>query len=1272
MASFSPRAEMLLAGVWTDITDRVFKRGDLRHTRGSSTPVVIPDPGDCRPQLNNKDGRFSPDNPVGPYYGQIDRNTPFRVSARAGTPGLDLTGNFTDAATTPDLAALDITGDIDVRLDATLANWTGYTASINTVHLVGKLDFSAGTKSWFVGTRDGLLYWEWSADGSNALSASSTAPPPVASNGRQAVRVTMDVDNGASGRTITFYTAPTMSGPWQQLGDTVVQAGTTSIFNSSTPLRIGQATGVNFTPPLGRFNSVQVRNGINGALVASPDFTVQAVGTTGFTDSAGRVWSLAGSASITDRRVRLYHEMAALPTRWHVSGKDVWVDGQSAGLLRRLGRGGKPLKSALRRRIPSYAPLAYWPMEEGSSATKASSPIAGVRSLSLTGVQWAQEDSLPSSEALPVLSSSTGVDRIMMGRVPAPASTLTEWGVQWLYRQNSVNTALRTFMRILSTGTVTEWSIQIKNDTTRVLGKDDDGNTIFTQDVATGTDLYNQWIKVEFNAVQNGGNVNWHLGFVKLDGSASAINSSFAGTIGRPTAVASPAAGYSADLDGMAIGHISVWPSDDTAAFDNALNGWTGETAGARLRRLATEEALPLRVNGAVALETPLGPQRTRAVLDLIGECVEADGGMLYEERGRGFLRYRDRNSLYNQPAQLVLDYTAPGLAPPLEPTPDDDGVTNDVTVSREDGASGQAVLDDGRLSVQSPPNGIGTGYDTSTTLNLATDDQAEPIAYWRLHLGTVEGPRYPRVHVMLHRASDLADQILAVDIGDKIIIRNPPAWLPPGDIELIVQGYEETIDEYAWDVIFNCTPATPWTVGDVQKPAGAWVDTSGSQLATAATSTATTLDVLATAGLPWTNDPFDSPWDLKISGEEVRVAAGGRLVNSNPFFDTDTSSWSAQNGSISWSTEIVHPQARGSLFITPNGTSTEGGATCALTPVGSIIPGASYVLSMWVYSPSGQTLDPSVDWFTAGGSYISTGFSAGTAVPAGQWTFLKITAVAPATASRASMRARHAGTPSQAQTWFAWAVRITQAKASWLHDAFGRTVSSSWGTSDAGLAWNQVGGGSASDYNVGSGYGSHILSTLDTSRRSAVTAPHADFDIYCDITTSALATGTESLYGAVTARMQDASNMYMARLQFTTSNTIVLSLRKVIADVQTELGTYTLAGITHVAGTFIRVRFQGRGTALKAKAWLASSSFEPGVWNIEATDSAITAANQYGTRSIRPTGNTNAATVEVRYDNYDVVTPQIFTVARSRNAIVKAQAAGADVRLARPTIVAL
>lgn len=247
--------------------------------------------------------------------------------------------------------------------------------------------------------------------------------------------------------------------------------------------------------------------------------------------------------------------------------------------------------------------------------------------------------------------------------------------------------------------------------------------------------------------------------------------------------------------------------------------------------------------------------------------------------------------------------------------------------------------------------------------------------------------------------------------------------------------------------------------------------------------------------------------------------------------------------------------------------------------------------------------------------------------------------------------------------------VMTVSSITSWLEDSFTRTESSTWGSPTIGSAWNTVGGGSASDYSVNGNAGVHVLSTVDVTRRTSVAAPMPDFDIYCDITTSALATGA-SIYGAVTARMVDSGNMYVGRLEFTTSNTVVLALRRIRADVQTELGFFTTA-ITHVAGTYVRVRFQGYGSALKVKAWLASDPVEPPVWHVEATDTTFSQAYTLGTRSITVTGNTNV-NPEVRYDNYEVINPQTFTVTRSVNGTVKSHVAQSKLRLNVPTIISL
>lgn len=81
------QVEMYLGGLWVDITSLVMVRDDsgaVSITRGTPNEGGQVVPASCRFQLNNRDGRFSPRNPVSPYYGLLNRNTPLRVSVPLG------------------------------------------------------------------------------------------------------------------------------------------------------------------------------------------------------------------------------------------------------------------------------------------------------------------------------------------------------------------------------------------------------------------------------------------------------------------------------------------------------------------------------------------------------------------------------------------------------------------------------------------------------------------------------------------------------------------------------------------------------------------------------------------------------------------------------------------------------------------------------------------------------------------------------------------------------------------------------------------------------------------------------------------------------------------------------------------------------------------------------------------------------------------------------------------------------------------------------------
>lgn len=224
-----------------------------------------------------------------------DTVVPLVVSGTSPAGGL-LVKAQGGGASTPDAAPLDITGDIDIRVEVTLFSWTsGYFYQV----FFGKTSLTNQFSYRLAISPSAAIQYAWSPTGGAPIFAneSNTLTSLVGLNGRLAVRVTHDVDNGAAGNTVTFYTAPTIAGPWTQLGSPQVNGGTTSIFSSTSAVEAG--AGGNGNEPLqGTVHAAELRSGINGTVVANPNFSAQAPGTTTFADSAGRTWTVNGSSQI--------------------------------------------------------------------------------------------------------------------------------------------------------------------------------------------------------------------------------------------------------------------------------------------------------------------------------------------------------------------------------------------------------------------------------------------------------------------------------------------------------------------------------------------------------------------------------------------------------------------------------------------------------------------------------------------------------------------------------------------------------------------------------------------------------------------------------------------------------------------------------------------------------------------------------------------------------------------------------------------------------------
>jgi hypothetical protein len=1069
--------------VWENITTYVNEESKIRITRGVQGPSGRSDFSRAYVELNNTDGRFSLRKQDGEYYGALQRNNQMRISKAFGTKSLQLQGDVLvagtnvcgDAVMCPLTSALSITGDIDIRIDLEPESWRDEQMLCGTEY-AGDDALGFGDEGWSL-FLDGLgvphLTWH---DGTNFFDVSAELAVPQKT--RQALRVTLDVDNGAAGKTLTFYTADTISGPWTQLGDVVTQDTTTSISYTGGTLRVGHVSGRDQRGVHGRVYHFELYTGIAGTAVTDIDFTALTNGAHSFTDSNSNRWITVNNAVVSNRQYRFYGEVAEWPVSWDPTGTWIVTSATGAGVQRRLERGNSPA-SVMRRyhtkgiisdpgAFERFAtPYAYWPLEDQEGAFELASGLPSKPAMQIYGSpDWEGTDGgkfNESDELIKLNGAKYG------GRIVGNPRDYAD--IRWIQYSPTAMPNASLVMEGYSSGFIVRFSLTYAGaDDWRFDGyAEGDAGTAFVSSALHAIPVTGEAAHMRL-LLADDGTGDLDVTMTAYDTSGVLLGTwteTFAATtMGRVYRVNVNPDG---DVVDSYVGHLAVYGAD-SPEFTEPINAYHYETAGNRIHRLCKEEGIGFRHIGTLSETGFMGYQTVTTPFPAMSSAAVTDDGFLIDPLDAFGIEYRTTRSMYGQAAHLTLSYTGNELSGEMRPQDDDSYILNDFTANRGGAGGARFRRTDGKLSVNAPPYGVGP-YEDSQSYSVAHEGQCVDLASWHVYRGTLDEERYTRIEVALENLritadTALAERILLIDVGDRVDVTDTPDFLESDDIRQIVVGYEEWFDKFQHSVKLNTLPERIYEVAEYD----AWrhFDADASLLSQDITAAAEQIVIDTDDAPQWTSDVEAMPFDVRVDGEVMRVVAPGSLINENPFFDSTVSDWTAQNCTIARSTDYVHPHpdALASLKITPDGSL---GNANALAPEPDVVvtAGNRYLASGWVFAPAGyDSCRITVSWFDSGGGFLSTSTVTADSVPAADWTFIREELTAPASATAAQIVCGQTNSPTGSEITYWWAVRLVQltsiSNAWYTADTFDRTDSlTTPGSTNGGLSktWTESSG---------------------------------------------------------------------------------------------------------------------------------------------------------------------------------------------------------------------
>lgn len=931
--------------------------------------------------MDNRDGRLSPRNILGPYYGTIGRGTPLRLI-------LDRTS---DSFTRTVSGSWGTNDDGFVWSNSNVAG----TYAVNGTQATAALPINNATRAVLVdaGSPDIEVTWSTTLDvlptGASFVSAALLRH----TDANNYIRAHVELQAAGT-------VAVKVSSLYGGVQTDILGLTATSVTYSAGTKVWGKARAD------GPYVMVKTWTGLvtdepdtwQGATI---DDSVEGVG-------AGLLlWRINTNVGTYTAKIDDFELTNILWTgnvpewspKWpEKSGTDSTLPLVGAGVIRRLSQGTSPPNSPLLNQLTAQNPFTYFPLEEAGGARQASEAKTG-KAATLIDVTFAGDDTLPGASTAAVLNTAN-VSRFRTTIASSP--TPDGYAALWFFKLGSLPGSDTAFVEMSSTGTMTRFTIALGATALSWNGYSDDGTLIANASALYAVDP-TQWVAMQLETNVSGGVTTVALIWHQVGSETFyASTDTYSGTSSKPDVCS-----IWAPTDSMSLGH--VWFGDNDLPFVDTTfmlvsDGYRTELASDRIIRLGAEAGV--RVYVLAGDSEPMGRQKPNKFVDLFRECEATDQGILCE-RGNA-LMYIPRSRRYNAPVDMALDWLLGHLDEAPEPTDDDQRFRNQWTVSRIDGGSVTVVDEDSIAKTAT--------IDDSASLSLADDSRLADFGYWFLNRDTADYLRWPRIKINLIAHPELIPMWLACRIGSRITLANPPVKQLAGEvIDLVIEGYTETLNNYVWTVELACAPAQAWLIGAYDDGVALY-DAIASVLSDVAEADVWCPIVVADALGAYSQASV--PYNVKIAGQ-INAVVGmtklGTVAQVDGTFEAyDNSKWLAFNAAA---TPPVRTSPGGghrgqyAVTATANGIDAQFGIRPITAARPSALPLQTFTLTLWAKRSTAGNLTATIDWYN-GASYLSSSTTT-VAVGADTWTEVTVSGAAPASTTNLTYGPTIGSTPA-------------------------------------------------------------------------------------------------------------------------------------------------------------------------------------------------------------------------------------------------------------------